>query len=84
MLLELSILQLASWFRNRDASPQAVRRRRGLYRSEMYWFHLGGKFRGANISLLKEAFDQVFDGYEPWSPCEHGSEDCVQAWQRGL
>ena len=50
---------------NRDASPRLVRKRRDLYRSEMYWFHLDGRFRGANIAVLKEAFDQVFDGYDP-------------------
>ena len=67
---------------NRDASPKAVRRRRELYRSEMYWFHLDGRFRGANIAVLKEAFDQVFDGYEPRSPCKHGSEDCEELRER--
>lgn len=53
---------------NDDRGVSMVLNKAQLFDSEIYWFHLDGRFRGVNVgsdNQLGKAFDQIFDTYTP-------------------
>jgi hypothetical protein len=53
---------------NNDNNVPKVRKKVAEYKSEIYWFHLDGHFRGSNIGAnnkLGKTFDNLFDAYKP-------------------
>lgn len=57
---------------NRENGPAKVLGKVAHYNNEIHWFHLDSLFRGSqiknDISNLRNAFDQVFEGARPKEP----------------
>lgn len=50
---------------NVDSGVSKVLNKAQRFDSEIYWFHLDGRFRGGNADKLGNALDQIFDTYTP-------------------